>query len=270
MNIVKKFTKKLKLQSHSDLYPLPPPQKEGASDFEQQVAPPPTLDFRTEISDGSLSTFFMEYQMTVQPTIRLTQKEASMLLMMEVVKATALGVDIASYFVMEWLFNYLTRYNSEDPVDYKIEKGRQTLLLAHLILLVVRGSWLNFVDREELPEEVVKDIASTGWLPSEQTLSSWKSTYDVQKYFVGRAVRLDSFQERETNSQRYSGYCKGYGEGGHLARKQKTPFSSELDGDFTVRDDWEFSLLETQQYSQIFLTIERWKKKQKTNDEVEI
>jgi len=238
----------------------PPPQEDRGSEFEQQETPSPTLEFRTEIADGSLSTFFMEYQMTVQPTVRnLTSKEASILLSMAVAEAIVIGVDISSYFIMEWLFNFLLKYSSIDPTEYPYEKGRQTLLLAELTLTAIRGLWLSLGEREQLPEEVVKAINSSGWLPKPQTYQSWKSHYSLQKYFRGRAVRLDSFQERERNSQRYSSYTKGYGEGGSLARKQKTPFSAELDGDDSERNFYEFSLLEIAEYNHILLTIEKWR-----------
>jgi hypothetical protein len=119
---------------------------------------------------------------------------------------------------------------------------------------------LSLEGRENLPEEIRKDLFQSGWLPTDRTISSWKPTYSIRKYFEARTVLLDAFLENERNSERYSSYTKGYGEGGKLSRILKTPHSFELDGSAEREEKPpEYSLLELSTYSAILSSIEKWK-----------
>lgn len=243
------------------------PNKESDLVYEHQQPPTPTLEVRGEFATRKPSEFFMEYQMTVQTTIEnLTTKQASILLMVCNVRAVQEGVDHSLYLVMEFLYTFLLR-SKLSPMEYKEEKGKQTLLVCNLILQVIRGTWLSLEERERLPQEVVDQITQTGWLPTKQTFKSWETYYEVRKFFRVRTVPLDTFMNPERNSERYSSYCKGYGEGGSLARVQKTPFSAELDGESGGNDsEIRLSLLEITHYNQILNTIEKWRNQPKEED----
>jgi len=264
LNILKSFRKRNLFEGSQDSNP-PPQKEEETLNLEQSRTAPPTLDFKGEVT-SELSQFFMEYQMTVQIQRRLSRKEASLLLSVCNFQAVHLGVDISLYFIMEWLFNFLLKSGSKEPLEYPEEKGKQTLLVCELILQVLRGTWLSLEEREQLPKEIKKEILLTGWLPEKQTYGSWSNYHSPKLYFRMRAVRLDSFNERESNSERYSSYCKGYGEGGSLARVQRTPFSFELDGDDTEKPSLSFSLIESNKYNQILLQIEKWKSNKRAKD----
>jgi hypothetical protein len=231
--------------------------------FEQSFASPPTLEFRGEI-DLNNSHILMEYQMTVQPKVKLSGKEASILLMALVTEAVQEGIDFTGYLTMEWLYFFLTKGGTLEVTAVQIEKARKTVMLSELILIVCRATWLNLSEREQLPLEVKQKIISTGWLPDKRTLGSWNPIYQVRKYFEARAVRLDTFLETERNSERYSSYTKGYGEGGKLSRRLKTPHSFELDGDSEERpESVRYNLTELATYSDILTSIEVWKNRNK-------
>jgi len=243
---------------------LPSLLKVDNHQLEQKLTTPPTLEVIGEVSITDYSQFFMEYQMTVAPKIRISSKEASIFLMMLNVRSVLLGVDHTSYLLTEWLYSFLLKSGSLETCEYPQEKGKQSLMLAELILVAIRGSWLSLDEREKLPEEVIEAIISTGWLPNEHTIASWSQFYGLRRFFKVRTVRLDSFQERESNSERYDSYTRGYGEGGKLSRVLKTPLSFELDGDDSEKPPVDFSLTEVSNYNQILTQIERWKTKKKT------
>lgn len=257
MNFLDPFLKKILREDSETSWP-PPQEEEETLNLEQSRTAPPTLDFKGEAT-SELSQFFMEYQMTVQIQRQISRKEASILLSVCNYEAVHFGVDFSLYFVMEWLFNFLLKSGSREPLEYQEEKGKQTLLICELILIGIRGLWLSLEGREELPMEIRKEILLSKWLPSKQTYGSWSNYHSPRLYFKMRAVRLDIYNERESNSERYSSYCKGYGEGGSLARVQRTPFSFELDGDDTKEPSFSFSLIESSKYNQILTQIEKWK-----------
>jgi len=219
---------------------------------------PPTLEpFMVEVTDRSFTHILQEYQMTVQPKVQLKQKDASLLLAVCNYEALVYGVDITLYLTMEWLFNFLLK-GYKEPLEYPYEKGKQGLLLTELILMEIRGLWLSMEGREAIPLDLQDLIFSTGWVPSKSTYASWSQYHSPRKYFKVRAVRLDTFLENERNYERYSSYTKGYGEGGKLSRVQRTPFSSELDGEVPGEDSkWNFSLLEVSKYNDILTQIEK-------------
>jgi hypothetical protein len=259
---MKLFRKKQKdespIESPSDKIVLTPSEEEEIL-LEQKLSPPPTLEVRGEVSSSELSVLFMEYQMTIQPKVELTGKDASILLMICNVSAVSEGIDFTLYLTLEYLYLYLLK-GYKKPLEYPFEKGKQSLLIAELILVATRGLWLSLGEREHLPQKVRQGIIDTGWLPNKSTLLSWMQYRSPQKYFKVRTVRLDSFLENERNSERYSSYTKGYGEGGKLSRVQRTPFSAELDGDSSERETFSFSLIEINQYNYLLNLVEEFRK----------
>ena len=240
----------------------PPSPKDGGLITEQSFTAPPILMYRGEITTENLSQFSMEFQMTIQTSVeQLTKKQASMLLAIlnwEVLKD---GIGFTEYLAMEFLLNFILKSHSD--LEEKFERTRKSVMISELILVSTRGEWISLEEREEIPEEVLREIDSLNWLPSERTVNSWKQHFNVQKFLRVRVVRLDSFEKSERNSVRYSSYTKGYGEGGKLSPVKKTPFSFELDGDETERIPIDFSLKEISKFSQILAQIEIWKNKKR-------
>jgi len=236
----------------------PSPRSEGLF-TEQSFTAPPILEYRGEITTENLSQFSMEFQMTIQPSVeQLTKKQASMLLSILNWEVLRDGVGFTEYLAMEFLFNFLLR--SISPIEERFERTRKSLMISELILSSIQGNWISLGEREKVSQEVLDEITSTNWLPSERTVDSWKGHFNVQKFLKVRIVRLDSFEKSERNSVRYSSYTKGYGEGGKLSTVKKTPYSYELDGDDTEREPIRFNLIELSKYGHILAQIEKRKK----------
>jgi len=201
----------------------------------------------------------MEFQMTIRTKVaKLTTKQASILLMVLVVKSLKEGIDVTSYLGMEYLYTVLVR-SGHDPVDLMDEKIRKTVLVSETILAWVRGEWLNLSDKEQVPNDVRETIEATHWLPNERTYSSWRYFWEPTKWLEVRIVPLDTFDKRASDTERYSGYTKGYGNDGSPESPQKTRATAELDGDLGYNPQPSYDLLEMEMYQNLLLEIERAK-----------
>lgn len=236
-----------------------PPQvgREPDQLVEQTVTPAPTLKVVAWARNQNPTSTQMEFKMTIRTKVsNLTTKQAAMLLKVLAVLSIRDGIDITGYLAMEFLSNFLLKNGSISATEIKNEKDRQSVLLANLILLNIRGEWLTFEERIRLPEEVIQIIASTTWLPTRRTFFSWLPHWQLEKYLEFRIVPLEFLLERDGFSEPYSAYCKGYGDGGNRYPIQKTRYSAELDGE--VFDDlppW-INLQEVSDYQRILLAIE--------------
>jgi hypothetical protein len=226
--------------------------------FEQPVTAPPTLYLQAWVRQQNPETIKTEFNMTIRAKIsELSPREGSILLMVCNVLALQDGIDMTLYLSLEYLYSFLTRSGSLQPEEIKEEKIRQSVLLCHLILQSFRGEWNGLGERIKIrDEEVTKAIVESNWLPSRRTFESWKTHWDPQKFLEIRIVPIDFLLERTGTSEPYSGYTKGYGEGGHSYTK-KTRYSSELDGEnYQETRPPEFNLLEVESYQKILTAIE--------------
>jgi hypothetical protein len=147
-----------------------------------------------------------------------------------------------------------------DPMEIREEKDRQAVLLGTLILASVQGTWMNMQERIKLSPIVVQEILDTGWLPDARTFKSWSQYHQPRTFLEVLTVPLNNFiEDRDSSTTRYSGYTKGYGNGGHLSRTKKTRYDSELDGESTDREPPGLNLLEIEQYNRLLLALEREK-----------
>jgi hypothetical protein len=194
--------------------------------------------------------------MTIQTKVtNLTRKQATILATVSVVLALRDGVDPSLYMLMDWLYNFLVKSNTL-PLDLRNKYEQRACMLLELICSWVNGDWMTMSGREKLPPNVIEKIPPD-WLPNSQTWGSWHQAYDVGKFFRIRIVPLDVLIEsRASDTERYSSYTKGYGNGGHRSRTLKTPYDSEIDGEDTDRDPPEIPLEDFQTYSTILLEIE--------------
>lgn len=226
---------------------------------EQTMTPIPVTLAVAIVRGSDHSHFSFSVHWTVRTKVTtMTDRTASILLKVIVYEMLVNGIDFTGYLSVEYLVSRLMRGNL-DPLEIREEKDRQAVLLGTLILASVRGTWLNVEDRIKPSPAVVQEILSTGWLPDKRTLSSWKQYHKPRTFLEVLTVPLETYNERENIGTRYSSYCKGYGNGGHLSRTKKTRYDSELDGESTDRDPPDFSLLEIDQYCQLLLSIEREK-----------
>jgi len=227
---------------------------------EQTVTPASTLSCVAIVRGTDNSHFSTSFHWTVRLKVtEMNDRTASILLKVLVFEQLTNGIDFTGYLSVEYLVSRLMRGNL-DPMNIREEKDRQAVLLGTLILASVRGTWLNAQDRIKLPPAVIQQVFDTNWLPNARTLQSWKQYHRPRTFLEILTVPLDNYiEERDTSSQRYSGYCKGYGNGGHISRTKKTRYDSELDGESTDRKPPDLNLLEIDQYCQLLLSIEREK-----------
>jgi len=244
-----------------------PPHIEEVDSSAQSVTSAPTLHMYAKFQSMQTNQFSMEYQMTIQTKVeRLTRKQASILTTVCALRALTEGIDPSLYMVSEWLLNFLTKSTKQPWELWNVHEQRAAMLIT-TILSYTRGQWLTLSGREKLPEHMKLELISTGWFPERRTLMSWKEVYDVGKFFQVRIVPLDILiEDRSSDTERYSGYTKGYGNGGHRSPTLKTPFDSELDGEKTDRDPAEIPLTDFEKYNRLLLLIESEKiRKQKEN-----
>lgn len=237
-----------------------PPQEEcQALNGSQEPTASPTLRLLTYVSQSNaVNDISMEFHMTIQTkVISLTDKQASMLLAVSCYRAVNVGVDFTLYLAMEFLYNRMWR-NGRDPLETANEKIRKTLLLSDIILSYIRGAWLTFTDYEKLPQEVIDEILTLGWLPSDRTFNSWKRHWLLERYLKVKIVPVEALLDRSkySTAERYTGYTKGYGQTGSPAQPGKTKHSSELDGDDSERPPPSFSLQEFNEYQTAIRLIE--------------
>jgi len=206
------------------------------------------------------SHFSTSFHWTVRLKVtEMNDKTAAILLKCLVAEQLALGIDFTGYLSVEFLVARLMR-GKLDPLDIRDEKDRQAVLLGTLILASVRGTWINMQDRLRVSEKVIGEILATGWMPSLRTLRSWQQYHRPRTFLEILTVPMEDYIEDWGRSgTRYSSYCKGYGNGGHISRTKKTRYDSELDGESTDRDPPSINLQEMDRYCQLLLSIEREK-----------
>lgn len=241
-----------------------PPERIDIDRSAQSVSSALTLRVHEKYSQIQMVQFSMEYQMTLQTKVeRLTRKQATLLSIVVVRRSLESGVDPLLYMVMEWLLNFITKSNRE-PTDLYDPYEQKAAMLLVLVLQSIRGTWMNLAEAEPLPTHVKLQIIDTNWIPSHHTMDSWLVSYDVEKFFQVRIVPLDLNNEtRPDDTERYSGYTKGYGNGGHRSSTLKTPYNSELDGETTDREPPRVNFEDYEMYSKVLLAIESEKAKKR-------
>jgi len=223
---------------------------------EQHVTSVPILGIGG-IRTGNQDLFIYSFHWTVRfRVIEMTKKKASILLKILMLDLLNRGIDFTGYIAVEFLVAYIMG-GKTDFLEIYEEKDRQAVMLGNLILAEVRGSWLTLDERIKFSPDTVQAILNTGWLPDKRTYQSWKQFYNVKSFIEIYTVPLENYDKRAVGTERYSSYTKGYGNGGHVSRIQKTRYTSELDGVATDQEPPEYSLLELDQYNDILLRIER-------------
>ena len=204
-----------------------------------------------------------QYHWTVRKRVtEMTSRTAAILLKVWIVEAILNGISFTDYLGLEYLVSYVLG-GKTSFLEIRDEKDRQAVMLGELLLSSVRGDWFQLGEAYKLPPQIQMEMIQTGWLPTKRTWASWKSYHEPWKFLEVLAVPLDTYDERDKSTTRYSGYTKHYGNGGHISRTLKTPYDSELDGESTDREPPEFSLQEIDKYNHILLSLEREKRLRK-------
>lgn len=236
---------------------LPSNQIEGKLQSEQHMTPEPTLSCGVVIRVEN-ETISSGYHWTVRGRRSdMNDKTVAMLLKILAVEFVSQGIDFTGYMSVEYLVTRL-QHGKTDPLEIRDEKDRQAAMLGNLILASVRGTWISLGERIEVSPAIRQEIINSGWLPNSRTLKSWKQYYRVRDFIEIFTVPMNTYIDEDVRtSTRYSSYCKGYGNGGHVSRTLKTPYDSEIDGESTDRDPPRFNLLEIDKYFQLCFALER-------------
>lgn len=196
------------------------------------------------VQEPKISQFNFDYQLTVRPKVELSRYRISMLLEIVTYECVKYGVGFTSWLTLEWLFSSLI--GSHRVWEIRDINERRVLLAAELVLLTTQNQWLSLDEKETLPSEIREYLLNNRLLCSERTFNSRFEFWRPEKFLEVRAVRMDVFMERESNSVRYSSYTKGYGESSRMGRRQKTRNSAELDGEDDERPEVVLTLSEIQ------------------------
>jgi hypothetical protein len=204
--------------------------KEKKSSIGRIVEPPSTDPFGKE----DVSVNYFDYQMKFNLTARIPNsqwqiKDLSLLLDTLNYEIAVSGCNFNMYLTLELLFTILTGTNN--PWDVKDERIRITCIATHSILRDLQGEFYQFGDKLILEPRTLKFLRENELIITKRVYGSRKEFYRAERFVEIQAVPIKQSLERRQGSERYSGYTKGYGEGGSTAPKQKTRFSTELDGE---------------------------------------
>jgi sRNA-binding regulator protein Hfq len=183
-------------------------------------------------------TFSIESHITIFAKVELSRKRVSLLLEQEILRVNSQGFNLLDYFAFEWMLNYLV--GSQKIYYVNGEKLSTTVFVAYIILLDYRKNENLLYDRTPLSQDVREEIERIFGKLSDRKYQGRNSLYQLEKFLLFKIENVDSKFERGQNSVRYSSYCKGYGESGRSARKQRTRYSYELDRDDTEQLPEEF------------------------------
>ena len=174
----------------------------------------------------------------------LTRKHFRLMLECLLYEIVHEGVNLERYLMMEHLMSLLLGVKTE-PLDLNNEHERRLCLLSQVIMRSLRGYEFSSISQplEYLPEEISQEIVLNDFLMSERTYKSRRVYWKPEKYLKILSVSVDTLIERSGNTERYSSYCKGYGESHPSAHYKKTPPSFELDGE-DAKDRPDLNLIE--------------------------
>lgn len=184
-----------------------------------------------EVGTELLSSVSMEYQLTVRTRMNLSRRQASLLLDILNYQTVYFGINFGMYLAMEYLINSLLGQKL-DPLEIGDSKERLTVMVSLILLSSIGGKDLNLVARNEIPQPITQSLIEKGLLLNKRVYGSRRQVYRPEVILEIRAVPLSTqFERVKGNSERYSSYCKGYGESHPSARKIRTRPSPELDGE---------------------------------------
>jgi len=157
------------------------------------------------------------------------------------------GLDLYRYLMMVHLYQNLL---GQKPSPFDISSNNPNELRLCLLMEVIMKdvSDKDFVPGEISGKVVLSDslrnrIIEENLLMSYRTYMSRKVHWRPEAWLLIRPVFVDTLYERNGNSERYSSYCKGYGESHPSAHYKKSKPSAELDGedpqipeDFSLQD----------------------------------
>jgi len=206
----------------------------GSTDGHQSPACPacddsPPIPQNKEREEEFL-TLSSDYQLTAQTRIKLDRRQQSLLLDVLNYQAVHFGVTFGMYLFIEMLYSSLAG-SKDHPVDVRDRNERRTTFVARIILMSLNDTWTHLEEKLPLDQDIRERLLKEDCLMSRRVYGSRLVTWRPEYLLSLKAVRLDVFLERQSNSTPYSSYCKGYGESHPSRHRQKTKPSFELDGE---------------------------------------
>lgn len=203
------------------------------------------------------SDFSLEYHLTVRSQMELSRKQMSLLLSILNYQACHFGLTFGMWLGMEFLMSSLLG-KKVHPSDIKEKEVRDTVFVSFLILSAVGGQSLFLNDLKVLPDQLVQKLEQNDLLMKKRVYGSRFNLYRPENLLEISTVPVHiRFDRSKGTSERYSSYCKGYGESHPSAHRQKTKPNSELDGE---SEDKDFLKLQDLPSLLILTQLEVWTK----------
>lgn len=176
----------------------------------------------------------------------LTRKHFRLMLDCLIYEIIVDGTDLKKYLMLEYLMSTLLGAKLH-PLELSDKHERKLTLISQILMRDLRGVefTLGNEDRYKLTDDTIRTLTENNLVMSKRTYGSRKMYWDPGKFLSIKTVSVETIIERSGNSERYSSYCKGYGESHQSAHYQKTKPSFELDGG-DYRDPIAFKLEEIQ------------------------
>jgi len=171
----------------------------------------------------------IESHITIFSKVELSRKRISLLLEEEILRVCSEGFSLIDYFSFEWMLNYLV--GSQKLHELNGKKMSSVCYCANLILLAYRNNESLLYEKAKVHSILQQFVIENFGSYSDRKYQARRLIYNLEKFLLIKIEDVNSVFERSQNSIRYSSYCKGYGEGGRSARKQRTRYSYELDRD---------------------------------------
>jgi hypothetical protein len=203
-----------------------PPEYHGAT------LPQPEQKTRRSIKTETTFSLSVVSHITIHAKVELSRKRISLLLEQEIVRVATEGFTLLDYFSFEWMLNYLN--GSSTPSVFNLNGNKSSIIcyITKLVLLSYRENWNLLYKATALDPRLTTWICENLGDYSDRKYQGRRSIYLLEKFLSIKIENVDTnILERSQTSVRYTSYCKGYGESGHSARRQKTRYSDELDRD---------------------------------------
>lgn len=179
----------------------------------------------------SLDTIHTEYQLTVSIRVQLTRRQIGLLLEVLNYQSVHFGVNFGMYLALEHLSSILIGQKT-NTLEIKDENERRVSSVSQIILQCLGGCDLAISDFCRLPSLISQKIIEEELIMEKRVFGSRYQKWQPENFIQIKAVPLSTqFERVKGTSERYSSYCKGYGESHPSAHYKKTKPSSELDGE---------------------------------------
>lgn len=176
----------------------------------------------------------------------LTRRHFRLILDVLLYEIVTEGITLERYLLLVHMYQTLLGQKL-DALDLNNEHERRLILLSEVIMKSLADKEFEiWLPKQVIPEDLAKEIIDSNLIMTKRTYNSRKGHWNPELWMTVRPVGIDSIIERSGNSERYSAYCKGYGESHPSAHYKKTRPSAELDGEESKQPE-DISLLELRQ-----------------------